>query len=132
MTTMATKTTGLEIEKIGNLEFKVRDLTLAEMGRKEIRLAEHEMPGLMELRRRYADKKPLKGAKIAGSLHMTVQTAVLRAGGSVGRKRTAGIGTVCIAAPFAKPCKSLNNPSADRSVAQPGALQGLALVGASP
>ncbi len=77
MTTMATKTTGLEIEKIGNLEFKVRDLTLAEMGRKEIRLAEHEMPGLMELRRRYADKKPLKGAKIAGSLHMTVQTAVL-------------------------------------------------------
>jgi adenosylhomocysteinase len=58
-------------------DFKVKDLNLAEMGRKEIRLAEHEMPGLMALREKYADKKPLKGAKIAGSLHMTVQTAVL-------------------------------------------------------
>jgi adenosylhomocysteinase len=61
----------------GAMEFKVRDLALAELGRKEIRLAEHEMPGLMELRRRYKDKQPLKGARIAGSLHMTVQTAVL-------------------------------------------------------
>ena len=59
------------------LDFKVKDLSLAESGRKEIRLAEHEMPGLMELRRRYKDKQPLKGARIAGSLHMTVQTAVL-------------------------------------------------------
>ncbi len=58
-------------------DFKVRDLSLAELGRKEIRLAEHEMPGLMALRERYKGKKPLAGARIAGSLHMTVQTAVL-------------------------------------------------------
>ncbi|MGK7311128.1 MAG: adenosylhomocysteinase [Candidatus Longimicrobiales bacterium M2_2A_002] len=57
--------------------YKVADLGLAEWGRKEIELAEHEMPGLMELRRRYSDAKPLAGAKIMGSLHMTVQTAVL-------------------------------------------------------
>ncbi|NLG45191.1 adenosylhomocysteinase [Gordonia sp. (in: high G+C Gram-positive bacteria)] len=59
------------------VEFKVADLSEAEYGRKEIRLAEHEMPGLMELRREYADVNPLKGARISGSLHMTVQTAVL-------------------------------------------------------
>ena len=59
------------------LPFKVADLSLAELGRKEIRLAEQEMPGLMAIRARYAKKKPLKGAKIMGSLHMTVQTAVL-------------------------------------------------------
>jgi adenosylhomocysteinase len=59
------------------LPFKVRDLTLAELGRKEIRLAEQEMPGLMALRAQYAGKKPLAGARIMGSLHMTVQTAVL-------------------------------------------------------
>jgi adenosylhomocysteinase len=57
--------------------FKVKDLSLAELGRKEIRLAEHEMPGLMELRRRHGATKPLRGVKIMGSLHMTVQTAVL-------------------------------------------------------
>jgi adenosylhomocysteinase len=57
--------------------FKVADLDLADLGRKEIRLAEHEMPGLMELRRRYGASKPLTGAKVMGSLHMTVQTAVL-------------------------------------------------------
>jgi adenosylhomocysteinase len=57
--------------------FKVADLDLADLGRREIRLAEHEMPGLMELRRRYGTSKPLEGAKIMGSLHMTVQTAVL-------------------------------------------------------
>jgi adenosylhomocysteinase len=57
--------------------FKVADLNLADLGRKEIRLAEHEMPGLMELRRRYGESKPLVNAKIMGSLHMTVQTAVL-------------------------------------------------------
>src|SRR3712207_2534211 len=57
--------------------FKVRDLSLAEFGRNEIRLAEYEMPGLMAIRREYAGKQPLKGAKIMGSLHMTVQTAVL-------------------------------------------------------
>jgi adenosylhomocysteinase len=59
------------------LPFKVKDLSLAELGRKEIRLAEQEMPGLMALRERYAAKKPLAGARIMGSLHMTVQTAVL-------------------------------------------------------
>ena len=57
--------------------FKVKDLDLAVSGRKEIRLAEQEMPGLMALRARYAKSKPLAGAKIMGSLHMTVQTAVL-------------------------------------------------------
>jgi adenosylhomocysteinase len=57
--------------------FKVKDLSLHELGRKEIRLAEHEMPGLMELRRRHAARKPLHGVKVMGSLHMTVQTAVL-------------------------------------------------------
>jgi adenosylhomocysteinase len=57
--------------------FKVADLGLAEWGRKEIRLAEHEMPGLMAVRTRYAGSKPLAGARIMGSLHMTVQTAVL-------------------------------------------------------
>src|SRR5487761_2192882 len=57
--------------------FKVADLALAEFGRKEIRLAEQEMPGLMALREEYKGKRPLKGARIMGSLHMTVQTAVL-------------------------------------------------------
>jgi len=57
--------------------FKVADLSLAEFGRKEIRLAEQEMPGLMTLRERYGATRPLRGAKIAGSLHMTIQTAVL-------------------------------------------------------
>ncbi len=59
------------------LDFKVADLSLAEFGRKEIRLAEHEMPGLMATRREFADSQPLAGASVTGSLHMTVQTAVL-------------------------------------------------------
>jgi adenosylhomocysteinase len=58
-------------------DFKVADLSLAEFGRKEITLAQHEMPGLMAIRREYADAQPLKGARITGSLHMTIQTAVL-------------------------------------------------------
>ncbi|MFC0508155.1 adenosylhomocysteinase [Micromonospora costi] len=58
-------------------DYKVADLSLAEFGRKEIRLAEHEMPGLMALRREFADAQPLAGARITGSLHMTIQTAVL-------------------------------------------------------
>ncbi|HEY2657628.1 MAG TPA: adenosylhomocysteinase, partial [Solirubrobacteraceae bacterium] len=58
-------------------DFKVADLSLAEFGRKEISLAEHEMPGLMATRREHAGAQPLKGARITGSLHMTVQTAVL-------------------------------------------------------
>src|SRR5687768_17003885 len=63
--------------KAGREPFKVKDLSLAEWGRKEIRLAEQEMPGLMAVREEYKGKLPLKGAKIMGSLHMTVQTAVL-------------------------------------------------------
>jgi len=66
------------LEKDLKLEkFKVKDLSLAEWGRKEIRLAEAEMPGLMAIREEYRDSKPLKGARIAGCLHMTIQTAVL-------------------------------------------------------
>ncbi|TRY19767.1 adenosylhomocysteinase [Tessaracoccus rhinocerotis] len=59
------------------MDYRVADLSLAEFGRKEIELAEHEMPGLMAMRERYGDSKPLTGARIAGSLHMTIQTAVL-------------------------------------------------------
>ena len=59
------------------MEYKVKDITLAEWGRKEIRLAEAEMPGLMSIREEYGDSKPLAGARIAGCLHMTIQTAVL-------------------------------------------------------
>src|SRR5215211_3819585 len=61
----------------GKLEFKVKDLSLAEWGRKEIMLAEQEMPGLMAVREEYAKQQPLKGLKVVGSLHMTIQTAVL-------------------------------------------------------
>ncbi len=64
-------------ESRNGIDFKVADLSLAEFGRKEIRLAEHEMPGLMALRREYAEVLPLKGARVSGSLHMTIQTAVL-------------------------------------------------------
>src|SRR5436190_23352201 len=58
-------------------DYKVADLSLAEYGRKELTLAEHEMPGLMALREEYGDSKPLKGARVTGSLHMTIQTGVL-------------------------------------------------------
>ncbi|MDQ7809761.1 adenosylhomocysteinase [Amycolatopsis sp. A133] len=64
-------------ETRNGIEFAVADLDAAEFGRKEIRLAEHEMPGLMALRREYAEVYPLRGARVSGSLHMTVQTAVL-------------------------------------------------------
>ena len=63
--------------QVGRDPYKVADLSLAEWGRKEIRLAEHEMPGLMAVRARYAGQKPLAGARVMGSLHMTIQTAVL-------------------------------------------------------
>ena len=59
------------------LDYKVKDINLAEFGRKEISLAETEMPGLIALRKEYKDQKPLKGANILGCLHMTIQTAVL-------------------------------------------------------
>ena len=58
-------------------DYKVKDISLADFGRKEISIAESEMPGLMALRKEYKGKKPLKGAKILGCLHMTIQTAVL-------------------------------------------------------
>ncbi|MEM8688585.1 MAG: adenosylhomocysteinase, partial [Pseudomonadota bacterium] len=58
-------------------DYSVADISLAEFGRTEITMAEHEMPGLMAVRREYEGSKPLKGARIAGSLHMTIQTAVL-------------------------------------------------------
>jgi len=60
-----------------SLPYKVADITLADWGRKEIRLAEAEMPGLMSIRAEYGPSQPLKGARIAGCLHMTIQTAVL-------------------------------------------------------
>src|SRR5437016_99261 len=66
-----------EARRAGREPFKVKDLSLAEFGRKEIRLAEQEMPGLMAIRKEYAAKKPLVGTRIMGSLHMTIQTAVL-------------------------------------------------------
>lgn len=64
-------------ELLPNLPYLVADISLADFGRKEIEIAEHEMPGLMALRKKYGAEKPLKGARIMGSLHMTVQTAVL-------------------------------------------------------
>lgn len=67
----------LEKNDVTYLPYKVKDLSLAEWGRKEIQLAEAEMPGLMALRKEYGEVKPLKGARIAGCLHMTIQTAVL-------------------------------------------------------
>lgn len=64
-------------ELLPNLPYLVADISLADFGRKEIEIGEHEMPGLMALRKKYGDSKPLKGARIMGSLHMTIQTAVL-------------------------------------------------------
>lgn len=77
MTTSELPRTLPTVDVRNGIEYKVADLSLADFGRKEIRLAEHEMPGLMALRREYAEVQPLKGARISGSLHMTVQTAVL-------------------------------------------------------
>jgi len=70
---------GLELKSdlAGGIEYKVADLSLAEWGRKEILLAEQEMPGLMAVRAEFAHAQPLKGLKVTGSLHMTIQTAVL-------------------------------------------------------
>ncbi|KWX21378.1 MULTISPECIES: adenosylhomocysteinase [Mycolicibacterium] len=74
---MTTTEQKLTADVRNGIDYKVADLSLADFGRKEIRLAEHEMPGLMALRREYAEVAPLKGARVSGSLHMTVQTAVL-------------------------------------------------------
>src|SRR3989440_10392268 len=70
---MSTTTT----QQITKQDFKVRDISLAEWGRKEISIAEKEMPGLMAIREKYAPGKPLAGVRVTGSLHMTIQTAVL-------------------------------------------------------
>ena len=64
-----------EIDK--SLKYKVADISLADWGRKEMQLAENEMPGLMAVRKKYGKKKPLRGFKVMGSLHMTIQTAML-------------------------------------------------------
>ena len=74
---MTTTEASLSTDVRNGIEYKVADLSLADYGRRDIELSEHEMPGLMSLGREYADVKPLKGARISGSLHMTVQTAVL-------------------------------------------------------
>ncbi len=66
-----------KLQNVNGIDFAIADLSLAEYGRHQMRLAEHEMPGLMAIRREYADAQPLRGARVAGSLHMTIQTAVL-------------------------------------------------------
>ncbi|MGV3533296.1 MAG: adenosylhomocysteinase, partial [Chthoniobacteraceae bacterium] len=65
------------INETGTQDFAVRDLSLADWGRKEISIAEKEMPGLISIREKYAPSRPLEGVRITGSLHMTIQTAVL-------------------------------------------------------
>ncbi|HNV53384.1 MAG TPA: adenosylhomocysteinase, partial [Tenuifilaceae bacterium] len=67
----------MEQAKTSSLSYKVKDIKLADWGRKEIEIAEKEMPGLMAIRKKFGTQKPLKGARIMGSLHMTIQTAVL-------------------------------------------------------
>jgi adenosylhomocysteinase len=70
--------TQTQTQPAGNaFQYEIRDISLAEFGRKEINLAEHEMPGLMQTREKYGAEQPLKGVRLAGSLHMTIQTAVL-------------------------------------------------------
>ncbi|SCF42266.1 adenosylhomocysteinase [Micromonospora purpureochromogenes] len=75
--TLPASTSGARPSTLAEGDYKVADLSLAEFGRKEIRLAEHEMPGLMAIRREFAGAQPLAGARVTGSLHMTIQTAVL-------------------------------------------------------
>src|SRR5436305_12619774 len=74
---MTTTEQQLTADVVNGIDFKVAELSLADYGRRDIELSEQEMPGLMSLRREYHDVQPLKGARISGSLHMTVQTAVL-------------------------------------------------------
>src|SRR5882757_2205306 len=75
--TLPAPTAASRPQTVADGDFKVADLSLAAFGRKEIQLAEHEMPGLMSIRREFAETQPLRGARITGSLHMTIQTAVL-------------------------------------------------------
>ena len=67
----------MKLSKVNTSDYKVADINLSDFGRKEILLAEKEMPGLMSLREKFSNQKPLKGARIAGCIHMTIQTAVL-------------------------------------------------------
>src|SRR5207302_10310808 len=77
MAMVATPTSAPKQKPAKTAPYIVADIALADWGRKEIAIAEHEMPGLMAMRRKYAASQPLKGARVAGSLHMTIQTAVL-------------------------------------------------------
>ena len=77
MTAVLIEDKGVAATGNATLPYKVADMSLAAWGRKEISIAEHEMPGLMSIRRKYAATKPLQGVRITGSLHMTIQTAVL-------------------------------------------------------
>ena len=82
-----------KVEKIDlTLPYKVADLAGADFGRKEMQIAEKEMPGLMNTRQKYAAEQPLKGLKVAGSLHMTIQTAMLIAGAAVLPTCTTSVG----------------------------------------
>src|SRR3989338_280918 len=75
--TTATLKESKKMARTNKADYKVKDIALAQWGRKEIRVAETEMPGLMALREEFAGKQPLKGARIAGCIHMTIETAVL-------------------------------------------------------
>ena len=87
-------------------DFKVADLALADWGRKEIAIAEWEMPALMAIRQEFASRQPLKGARIAGSLHMTIQTAVLiETLQALGRSEERRVGKEC-----SSPCRSRWSP----------------------
>ena len=77
MSTAVAENNGVAVQAAGTVDYKVADISLADWGRKEINVAEHEMPGLMAIRRKYAADKPLQDVRITGSLHMTIQTAVL-------------------------------------------------------
>ena len=95
-------------KEAGREPFKVADLSLAPQGREEIRLAEHEMPGLMAVREKYGDEKPLAGVRVMGSLHMTVQTAVLIESlvDQLAKKRSTGASEL----PSASRCHPIENP----------------------
>merc|ERR1712000_399090 len=77
MGTVTETTSTFQVTLPPNNDYRIADITLAEYGRKELDIAEHEMPGLMQTREKYGPEQPLKGVRLMGSLHMTVQTAVL-------------------------------------------------------
>src|SRR3546814_11902363 len=96
--------------KENNHDYKIRDLSLADWGRKELDIAEHEMPGLMSIRKKHAATLPLKGVRVTGSLHMTIQTAVLietlkDIGADVRRSEERRVGKECVST-----CRSRRSP----------------------